>query len=875
MTGTKASHRRRQATESVLSPFAISHGLQDGRDVDSASSSNDSQRRSSRGKRSLQTHQPVDQEQESARALMQLAQGGLGQVDEPQVPAGTLPALDHQPTTLPTNIRNERSESHQREQDRKRSGRYHKNDEVPLAPDDAQSIGKEYTDIVQPSTPHAQRNSTTSGDNRNASKGSSHLLDDVSTDDEVEELAQANGESALYRSQSPTPPEAVEVHSRGDTHLRHDTPAEAPYHDDQRTNLDVGVPPNRSQRGTKRRLDACVDADKGADYWPRDTPEAGSPPSLFVDQRRSQSPSEVNREENRYTSRMPPHMATGMPIDPTLDGSNSGPASGSRLPEHRPSGAHQSKRLVEATMVSDNSRFEDDDRPYFSPYQNAATYEEMASTERNGANQQANTVPKRLKATKNKDSNEIHVSALRNSQGRFGQAEIEKIERYRHKWCQRNGKQLSDFNSLVQSPIRGQPEAVSIFKEIQEMFPTQSPSYVQRFCRRKFHNFAARGTWTSAEDENLRKIVADKGTSWKAVGEAMDRFPEDCRDRWRNYLVNKEHRNHEQWTDGEVHNLAAAILDCAQTKAAERQRYASDHQQVEPYTPSAHLDLTNLDMKLVNWQSVSDRMGSNGGGRSRLQCSFKWNKIRAEDRYRYLQQAQSAQQHNSNGIVDAAGENVTMSKGWRASLARKKVSNMLTGDRMDLLRGVLTSGAVSEAHIPWKAIGPEWFQKTWNVAEKKAAWVLLKETYPFGEEDDYRAVADYLLRDQRETEANEHWDPSPWEEERARQRALNPHRGGYRPRRRPKSPIPTAAVVEPPFEVSQDKSAVPVEEDSSQAISHIDLTGDPDDEPSSSRRHTRQQKNSGNRGLDLQTSAEDVNVGPELASQIMSLRNAA
>lgn len=875
MTGTKALHRRRQVTESVLSPVASSHGLQDGRDVDSASSANDSQRRSSRGKRSLQSHQPVDQEQESARALMQLAQGGLGQVDEPQVPSGTLPALDHQPTTPPTNIRNVRSESHQRGQDRKRSRRYHKNDAVPLAPDEAQSIGLEYTDIVQSSTPDAKRDSTVSGDKRNARKSSSHLLDDVSTDDEVEDFAQATGESALYRSRSRTPTEAVGVDPRGDSHPQDSTPAEALYHDDQRMNLDAGVPTDRSQKGKKRRLDASIDANKGADYWARGTREEGSPPSLFVDQRRSQSPSEANREENRYTSRMPPHMVTGMPIDPTLDGSNSGLASGSRLPEHRSSGPHQSRELAEATMISDNSKFEEEDRPYFSPYQNAATYEQMALTERSGANQQANTVSKRFKATKNKDSNGLHVSALLNSHGRFGQAEIEKIERYRQKWCQRNGKQLSDFNSLVQSPIRGQPEAVAIFKEIQEMFPTQSPSYVQRFCRRKFHNFAARGTWTSAEDENLRKYVAEKGTSWKAVGEAMDRFPEDCRDRWRNYLVNQEHRNHEQWTDGEVHNLAAAILDCAQTKAAERQRQASDHQQVESYIPSAHLDLSNLDMKLVNWQSVSDRMGSNGGGRSRLQCSFKWNKIRAEDRFRFLQQAQSAQQHASNGIVDATGENVTMSKGWRASLARKKVSNMLTGDKMDLLRGVITSGAVSEAHIPWKAIGPEWFQRTWNVAEKKAAWVLLKETYPFGEEDDYRAIADYLLRDQRATEANEHWDPSPWEEERARQRALNPQRGGYRPRRRPKSPIPTAAVVEPPSEVSQGTSAVPVEEDSSQAISHIDLTGDPDGEPSPPRRHTRQQKNSGNQGLDPQTSAEDVNVGPELASQIMSLRNAA
>lgn len=877
MTGTKSSQRRRQTTANVVSPSD-----QYGSDIVGAEghavTSNDGHRRSSRGKRSLPSQHPVDQEQESARALMQLAQGSLSQVDAPQVvPGPQLLHVNQAPVRPSEGVGNHRVISRRHANDSKRLRKKNENNEFRRALAEEQLLGTEPPDSGEPSTPIAQRDDSPVHDSLGIRRGSLHPLDDIPTDDEVDEFTQGTREVSLERAHSQEHSESGQVDPRGKAfYIRHHTPPISSYNDDERIILPHDLASASSKDGPKRRKNRKKKIDTEAALRHEQFPtEERSPPSLFIDQRKSQSPTESNKEKNAYPNPSTSGFGTTMPIDPNLDNTTPGPfnvtetsassANDSHSLTNQSSGLKKRKRQGQLEHNNENSKFEEEDKPYFSPYQDPA-----APTTPDGSRQLEET-SNRPQTSRKKGKNGLLVSALHNAQGRFGQPEIETIERYRQKWCQRNYRQISDFNALVQSPIRGQPEALSIFKEIQEMFPSQSPSYVQRFCRRKFHNFAARGTWTPEADDHLRQVVAEKGTSWKAVGEAMDRFPEDCRDRWRNYLVNMENRNHEQWTDAEILNLAAAILDCARTKAAELQKHEFEQQLNEASGSPPNLDLTNLDMKLVNWQSVSDRMGSHGGGRSRLQCSFKWNKIKAADQINFLEQAQSFQQLSYDSVDNTNSENLTMSKGWRASLARKKVSNMLTGDKIDLLRGILTSGAISEGHIPWKAIGPPWFQKTWNVAEKKAAWVLLKESYPFGKEDDYRPVAEYLLNAQPAEEANDHWDPSPWEDERARQRALNPQRGGYRPRRRQRSPTPNNSLLE---QAEQDALISQSGDDLPPADDPIDLTGEPDDESATQSRRTKRRRKSGNHVPEVMPSIEDENVGPELASQIMSLRSA-
>ena len=158
-----------------------------------------------------------------------------------------------------------------------------------------------------------------------------------------------------------------------------------------------------------------------------------------------------------------------------------------------------------------------------------------------------------------------------------------------------------------------------------EIMPHRKKTAIQRFCRRRFHNFEVRGAWTQEDDDALNRAVKEKGKSWVAVGQIMNRSPEDVRDRWRNYHVNAQSRNKEHWTDLEIAKLAFAVRDCIDIMHTARQQAKLDKDAGRDNPGTSPESNGEADAaKLINWQVVSDRMG---GTRSRLQCSFKWGKL--------------------------------------------------------------------------------------------------------------------------------------------------------------------------------------------------------------------------------------------------------
>ena len=174
-------------------------------------------------------------------------------------------------------------------------------------------------------------------------------------------------------------------------------------------------------------------------------------------------------------------------------------------------------------------------------------------------------------------------------------------------------------------------------------------------------------------------------------------------------------------------------------------------------------DQEHMDMKLINWQAVSDRMGTYGGGRSRLQCSFKWGKLKQDDRTRYMRYAQASQQGFDGPLPN---DNTTKSAGWRMKQAKKKVMNMLAGDRYDLLQAILSCGAPTEGNIPWKSIGEKWWQSRWSTTERKAAWLAMKSSLPGSEDMNYRDIVHKLLPPLLQHGIQDRWDPSGYEQQR-------------------------------------------------------------------------------------------------------------
>ena len=347
--------------------------------------------------------------------------------------------------------------------------------------------------------------------------------------------------------------------------------------------------------------------------------------------------------------------------------------------------------------------------------------------------------------------------------GMFTTAEIAKLDAFRDAYCEENEINTWQFNELIHTRIRGNPKVVRLFGEIHEILPYRKHASTQRFCRRRYHNFSARGSWTTEEDERLKQAIAEKGKSWKAVGEMVERMPEDCRDRWRNYLINGDNRNKEKWTDAEVKNLITAVYDCIKVMRQARRvekmnKYAGrDVPDSEPDTNEAE------EMKLINWQAVSDRMGENGGGRSRLQCSHKYNKLKLADQRTYMRQIREAGENMRRLEEGRPPKKSSLSnEGWRYRRAKKRVANMKTGDKYDFLQVLSTCKALDEGNIPWNYLGDDKFQARWSRLERIAAWETMKKAVLGSEKMDYHDIVNRLLTKMMAEDVEhlgERWDP--------------------------------------------------------------------------------------------------------------------
>ena len=340
--------------------------------------------------------------------------------------------------------------------------------------------------------------------------------------------------------------------------------------------------------------------------------------------------------------------------------------------------------------------------------------------------------------------------ALSDKGGPYTAAEAEKLDRFRNSYCEANNMSVEQFNNHIQSSMRGNPTATEIFNECHEVLPYRPRMSVQKYCRRHFHNFQ-RGTWSAEEDEMLKHAVAEKGNNWKAVSEMVGRMADDCRDRYRNYVHNSENRNREQWTNEEVQSFCNAIMYCMQAMKDERRQARIEKYGEDALDTDSGSDQEEKDMKLINWQVVSDRMG---GMRSRLQCIFKWSQLRTKEQKELLRKYRDARPFEES--------KPTTKNPWRKKRALEKVANMKVGDQHALLRAIVDSGATTEGNIPWKSIGDEDFRSMWNSTDKKEAWAKMKGHVAGAESMDYREVANEVISRILTIAGNElgdRWDP--------------------------------------------------------------------------------------------------------------------
>jgi hypothetical protein len=256
--------------------------------------------------------------------------------------------------------------------------------------------------------------------------------------------------------------------------------------------------------------------------------------------------------------------------------------------------------------------------------------------------------------------------------GAFTNSEVDIVQRYMDEYMQTQKIDQRELADRIWAVTRKRDE---FWDEIAKVLPNRPRQSIYKFCRRKYHNFEARGKWTKEDDNELMRRAMEKPNKWKEIGAEMHRMPEDCRDRWRNYLKCGSERNKDTWSETEEAALRQAVHDCIETMKENARNDALSK-------PGLYKHQELDDEEYINWTVVSEKMGH---VRSRLQCLYKWKKLKQRDEREF---AEGRFRHNeinlgAPGMNEEPGDT---KKTWRIKKAESNFQKMYPGDKLDLLK---------------------------------------------------------------------------------------------------------------------------------------------------------------------------------------------
>ncbi|CAG8954986.1 hypothetical protein HYFRA_00008675 [Hymenoscyphus fraxineus] len=279
-------------------------------------------------------------------------------------------------------------------------------------------------------------------------------------------------------------------------------------------------------------------------------------------------------------------------------------------------------------------------------------------------------------------------------------------------------RDMHDLNDYQMAEVIQQTEGElsdehkSFWKEIREAVPKLPNRKVYETCRRRFHNFEARGSWTEEQDEDLKRAYEKYPQKWKLIGGIINRFPEDARDRWRNYLVCGDKLRKNVWDKEEEDKLRAVVAECIEV--LKKAQGKGDRKKPLEYWEDR-----------IEWSTVSAKMNLE---RSRLQCIAKWKQIkdRGDSEDEHLHEISHSE--------------------WREAEATRIAQDMGAAEVLRLLRLIRDSGAGKENNIPWVLIVEEL-----GVAGKnrrmayKVCLRKLRAKIPNGEDMKFREAVESLI----------------------------------------------------------------------------------------------------------------------------------
>jgi len=290
--------------------------------------------------------------------------------------------------------------------------------------------------------------------------------------------------------------------------------------------------------------------------------------------------------------------------------------------------------------------------------------------------------------------------------GKFTTEEFAAIDEAISDIRDQNNFTQQEVNDIVQGNIAKLADTVltlrGFWRTITDALPHRTSKSTQKAVRRKYHNFQKRGVFSAEDDEELLENYKIFPNKWAEIGKAMNRYHEDIRDRYRNYLATPE-RNGDLWTGEEEQQLLSIIDEVRKNARKSHRRKMREGKTNEVFDP---------DQIAPNYILASERMG---GARSRLQIANKWKKLLAEQR-RAEDALQSGEESSGDQIVPR-----------KVKYAKSNYdTKMQIGDKYRCLKVTLDAmvkySQTKESKIPWGAIQKANRSSRWGTPERKVVF---------------------------------------------------------------------------------------------------------------------------------------------------------
>ncbi|KAJ7490397.1 hypothetical protein B0H11DRAFT_1719252 [Mycena galericulata] len=177
--------------------------------------------------------------------------------------------------------------------------------------------------------------------------------------------------------------------------------------------------------------------------------------------------------------------------------------------------------------------------------------------------------------------------------GKFSPMEVKQVNEAIEKYRATRDLSEADLNRIIW-PSDSKEKDTAFWLEISFAVPLRPIIAVYHYVRRARHPLKQQGKWHPDEDVKLTQAVNSLGQQWEMVAARVGRMAGDCRDRYRNHIVDRDKRITGAWSPAEEDQLTRIVTEMQKGK-----------------------DLDND----VFWGKVTELMG---GKRSRQQCRIKW-----------------------------------------------------------------------------------------------------------------------------------------------------------------------------------------------------------------------------------------------------------